>query len=80
MAMTFSSDHKLEFSKELAACAVINDARDPRWNITVKSLTNGAVGGDDVLDVAVGNSIARFVGTQTVSGSIVIVRRLQRPT
>ena len=67
--MTFSSDHKLDYPKELVACVVINDTRDPEWNMTLRpSLT--ARGIDDLLDVADGNSIARFMGALAVPCAI----------
>jgi NADPH:quinone reductase-like Zn-dependent oxidoreductase len=71
-----SSDDKLERVKKLGAYAGINYTREPEWQESVKTLTDGK-GVNHVLEVAGGESVRRSVEALARGGHIAIVGFLQ---
>ncbi len=72
VAITSSSDEKLEKAKELGADFTVNYKTDPDWGKTVSNWTSGA-GVDHVVEVGWPATLAQSIKACRVGGNIVLI-------
>lgn len=78
VAITSSSDEKLERARELGADHAINYAKDPQWGKSVKKWSGGE-GVDIVLEVGGAGTLANSLASVRVGGMIALIGILSGP-
>lgn len=72
VAITSSSDEKLDLARKLGADITINYATHPDWEAELMKLTGGA-GADIVVETGGQGTLAKSIGAAAVNGRIVLI-------